>query len=111
MRIKIAEGMITSFDETKLCPGVTGPHLAPIQKFVALRNDRQITLGLAQRADAQLAQLFNILRLKIEALLWIVPLAMLANEVLQVARWVHGRVQEHRATTRRLRHPSCVEPT
>lgn len=74
--------------------GVAGLHLAPVQHLVALGDHGQQALRRMQVGGLEQTQLVHVLGAEEEALRRVLPAAVLADMAGQIARRVHGGVEQ-----------------
>ena len=90
--------------------GVVTGHLAPVQHLVALGNHGKVALGVADVGHFLRLQLVHIHGVKRKALLRVVPQAVVTDISGQIARRVHGRIEQHRLAAQSLGQPSGIKP-
>ncbi len=109
-RLEIRQRMVAAFEQLDAAAAGSGPSSRASRALRRpWRRSRSSAPGGAAAAHVERAQLVDVLGLEIEVLGRVVPGRLVADVACQVARRVHGGVQQHRAAAGLRGHLGGVE--
>ena len=109
VRVEVRQRMVAAVEQLDVRAAVVRDHLAPVEHFVALGDDREVALEPG-RLERELLQLVDVLDAEEEVRVGVVEAGLLADVLRQVARRVHGGVEQHRRAADALGDPGRVVP-